>query len=184
MNLNSLLHTVHVWIFTMVTLIPVFFRSFNPSYVCAPLLQSQLLCMFWSWGLGPWPIAVCACADAANCQVYSAKIFLWKNMLHHFSISFIKGMLAEGSPPPPHTHPFYEDPPILLTPPLIQVSPNSPSYPFFLLPRFFGWMSTDVHQCFCFSKITLAEATYLLIRLNKTMSFLWNKKNTDGNGVN
>ena len=103
MNLNSLLHTVHVWIFTMVTLIPVFFRSFNPSYVCAPLLQSQLLCMFWSWGLGPWPIAVCACADAANCQVYSAKIFLWKNMLHHFSISFIKGMLAEGSPPP-HTH--------------------------------------------------------------------------------
>ena len=140
MNLNFLLHTVHVWIFTMVTLIPVFVRSFNPSYVCAPLLQSQLLCMFWSWSLGPWPIAVCACADAANFQVYSAKIFLWKNMLHHFSISCIKGMLAEGSFPPP----------ILWRPPNIADPSSYSSFAqlsllsvLFIAP--FLWM--NVHRC-------------------------------------
>ena len=38
--------------------------------------------------------------------------------------------------------------------------------------------------CFYFSKITLVEATHLLISFNKSKFFLWNTKNSDRTGAN
>ena len=37
---------------------------------------------------------------------------------------------------------------------------------------------------FLFKNYTIVKAIYLLIRCYKTKSFLWNKNNTDNNGVN
>ena len=37
---------------------------------------------------------------------------------------------------------------------------------------------------FLFKNYTIVKAIYLLIRCYKTKSFLWNKNNTDRNGVN
>ena len=41
-----------------------------------------------------------------------------------------------------------------------------------------------VNNPFAFQQYSLVKVIYLLIRFNKTKSFLWNTNNTDMNGIN
>ena len=94
---------------------------------------------------------------------------------------------------------FMKTPTILLTPPFLKFCPTLPLL-FFLLPYFFGWMWDHATFSVLFSLIilyllrssvfllfenySLVEVMYMLIKFNKTKSFLGNTKNTDTNGVN